>query len=140
MPAVGASDNVSVYYRAFPLEQIHPWARRASALAACAMLQSPDAFVMLTDLLFNEQPVAAELTNNRITELFAAVPDFSRSALEACVAAGTGDEVVARDIESGKRLGIMAVPTIFINGRRFEGALTADALKSAIDEARTRAK
>ena len=45
-------------------------------------------------------------------------------AFEACLAAGHQKEWIMKEIEEGKRLGVTATPTFFVNGVKILGAIT----------------
>lgn len=51
-----------------------------------------------------------------------------------CVRAEKYKAAVLADIEDGKQAGVEGTPTVFINGRKFEGALPFETYKTGIEE------
>jgi protein-disulfide isomerase len=43
-------------------------------------------------------------------------------------------KTVARDMEDGDRAGVEGTPTVFINGRKYNGSLDLPAIRTVIDE------
>ena len=43
-------------------------------------------------------------------------------------------QAVAKEISEGEHIGVDSTPTLFVDGRRFNGALTVAALKPIIDD------
>ena len=59
-------------------------------------------------------------------------------ALRACLAAGHPRERVMKEIEEGKRLGVTATPTFFVNGVKILGAITPAQFDEIIREEENR--
>lgn len=55
------------------------------------------------------------------------------SAFGECLSSGATRPLVERTVTEARALGLTGIPTIFINGTRFEGALTYDQLLEATD-------
>lgn len=53
---------------------------------------------------------------------------------DACAASDKYKQIVLGEMEEGTQAGVTSTPTIFINGRKIEGALTFDAYKTIIEE------
>lgn len=53
---------------------------------------------------------------------------------EKCLASGKYEQIVLDEMDEGRRAGVANTPTVFINGRKTEGALTFDAYKIIIEE------
>ena len=129
-------NRLTLYYRAFPLESIHPWAHTADVLASCAQEQGRPYLVVLADLFFSEQ---RRLTPSTISETAVArlkrERGFDARAFSGCLRAKTGERRVAADLESGFEMGVKAVPTMFINGRRVNGSLGIEQLRAILLQA-----
>lgn len=91
---------------------------------------APVQVVMFTDPLcplcreaaeFNE--IALKAYRGKISLVTKQFPLDTR-AFQACLAAGHPKESVLRDLEEGKRLGVVATPTFFVNGVKILGAIT----------------
>ncbi len=55
------------------------------------------------------------------------------SSFAACVDSGRYAQRVRDDANAGKTRGVSATPTLFVNGRKIEGAIPFDQLKAIID-------
>lgn len=119
--------EVSLVVKQFPLDRVcnpgldrtvHPGACELAAAAACAQAQGK--FWVFHDQLFRRGPAvrAADL------EMVAARAGLDVPAFRAGRASGQGAAAVARDIAEGRRLGVVATPTTFVNGIPIRGAIT----------------
>ncbi len=100
--------------------------------AECARAQGK--FWPAHDLLFSE---ATEISSLPVAVDRLAKLGLDRGALESCLAGSASGERVRREAEAGRNYGVNATPTLFFNGRRVEGAVSAEELESAIDQAET---
>jgi protein-disulfide isomerase len=121
-------EKVRLVYRDFPLDSLHPQARRASEAARCAHDQGK--FWDYHDVLYASPPQAAPDDLRRYAEKVGLdVPTFER-----CVAAGTHRDRVQQDIDEGTRLGLNGTPAFFINGRLITGAQPLEAFARILEE------
>ena len=120
--------KVKVAYRDFPLESIHPQARRAAEAARCANDQAK--FWEYYDMLFTESPKLGPEDLKR----YAAQVGIDAKKFEDCVSAGAHKAAVQKDLDEGNRLGITGTPAFFINGRPLTGAQPLEAFARIIDE------
>jgi protein-disulfide isomerase len=126
------SGKVRLVYRDFPLESIHPQARRAAEAARCAEDQGK--FWDYYDVLFKESPkLSADDLKRYATQV-----GLDGTKFDSCVAGGVHKGTVQRDLEEGNRLGITGTPAFFINGRLISGAQPFDAFARVIDDELTR--
>jgi len=117
---------------------MHPWARPAAQLIACAGLQSDEAFWTLQDYTFASQhDLTADNIEQKLTTLADAQPNLDHKQFHDCIDRGLTVGLVQKDEELGKRLGVRATPTVYINGTRIEGIRDAAQLKALIAQART---
>ena len=118
--------DVRLVFRHFPLDQrcndgiehaVHPVACLAACAAECAAQQGK--FWEYHDLLFENQAGLAR------DNLFAFARDLGLDVtrFRTCLDAPETLELVREDVRAGSALGIQSTPTIFINGRRIQGAL-----------------
>lgn len=117
------SKEVRVYFKDFPLEQIHPWARTAAIAGRCVYGQQPAAFWKYFDWVYDHQ---VEITPENFKEKF---NDFVKTDSELdgmqlghCMESNATEAEVNASIAEGKALHIDGTPTSFVNGRRLIGS------------------
>ena len=121
-------DKVKVVHRDFPIDQLHPRARKGHEAARCANEQGK--FWAYHDKLYENAPKASL----EHLKAFAQEVGLDVPAFEQCVASGKHRAAVQRDVEEGQRLGVTGTPTFFINGRQLSGAQPLETFAQAIDE------
>jgi protein-disulfide isomerase len=120
--------KVRLAYRDFPLDSIHPQARRAAEAARCA--QDQGKFWEYHDVLFTQSPQLALEDLRR----YAGQVGLDVTKFDGCLSAGVHKATVQRDLDEGNRLGITGTPAFFINGRTLSGAQPLDAFTRLIDQ------
>ena len=125
--------KVKLVYRDFPLESIHPQARRAAEAARCANDQGK--FWDYYDTLFTESPKLAPDDLKR----YAAQAGIDVKKFDDCLLGGVHKTALQKDIDEGTRLGVTGTPAFFINGRPMTGAQPLEAFARIIDEELARA-
>jgi predicted DsbA family dithiol-disulfide isomerase len=124
-----AGERVRFVFRHFPLDTVHPRARRAAQAAEAAASQGR--FWEMHDLLYERQGELGE-------------EDLMRYAAELGLDLGRFEEDLANDnhawrIEEdrlgGDRAGVRGTPTLFVNGVRYTGTIDLDGLLAAVEEA-----
>lgn len=129
-------NDIAISFRHFPLDSIHPDARRASEAVACADRQ--DGFWKLHDAIFEDNSdlsASALVTKARQVGL-----DGDR--FEACLSSGQGAEAVVADVAAGQKAGVTGTPAIFVNGRPValrNGRPTAEQIADVVKIERKRA-
>jgi formate/nitrite transporter FocA (FNT family)/protein-disulfide isomerase len=119
-------DRLRYVYRHFPLTQIHPQAKHAAEAAEAAADQG--AFWAMHDRLYEHQEA---LSDTELVEHAAALDlDTDRFAEE--LTESTHEGRVREDFESGIESEVHSAPTFFIDGERYEGRYTADAISNAL--------
>lgn len=123
---VRSRPDVKLVFRHYPLDsscndrlqqQIHPDACRAAAAAECAGRLGR--FWEYHDKLFEHQKALDRDSLFRYArELDLDIPTF-----RTCLDDPATMDRIAADVAAGTRLGIESTPTLFINGRRVQGAL-----------------
>ena len=121
-------DKVKVVHRDFPLDNLHPQARRGHEAARCANEQGK--FWAYHDKLYENAPRA---TPDQL-KAYAREVGLDLPAFEQCLASGKHRAAVQKDVEEGQRLGVTGTPSFFINGRQLTGAQPLEAFARAIDE------
>ena len=125
--------KVRLAYRDFPLDSIHPQARRAAEAARCA--QDQGKFWEYHDVLFTQSPQLALEDLRR----YAGQVGLDVTKFDSCLAAGVHKAALQRDLDEGNRLGITGTPAFFINGRTLSGAQPLEAFTRLIEEELARA-
>lgn len=126
-------DKVRVYFKDFPLEQIHAWAKPAAVAGRCVFRQEPAAFWDYHDWIFeNQTSITADNLKPKVQE-WAATRKLDAAQLNGCLDIQATKAEVERSIEEARALQINSTPTTFLNGRRFSRHLTWPELKAYID-------
>jgi protein-disulfide isomerase len=122
------ADTIRLIYRHFPIRSLHPHAQRAAEAAEAAGAQGK--FWEMHDMLFAHQ---RRLEYDDLLEYATAIGvDTGRFDDELRSHAYLPE--VKRDFRRGILDGVNGTPTIFINGVRYDGARTRDALLVAIEQ------
>jgi len=117
-----AGDQTRFIFRHFPLAQMHPHAQLAAEAAEAAGAQGK--FWEMHDLLFmNQQNLELPALLTYASELDLETSQFARDLEEHRFL-----PEVRRDFVEGVRSGVNGTPTFFINGQRWNGPHTAEAL------------
>lgn len=115
--------SVRYLYFDFPLEGIHPRARRASEVANCA--RSSGRYWLLHHAIFeNQQAIESD------TELFriARSMGMDESSLHACMSSDTRSASITADQSLGRRLGVRSTPTFMAGRVRPDGSIDLRAM------------
>jgi len=116
-------DKVQVYFKDFPLESIHPWARAASDAGRCVYKQDAQAFWKFHDWIYeNQEGVTTDNLNSKVMT-WAGTSGVDAIQLGRCVEGKVTDKEVAQNMAEGHALGLDATPTTFLNGRKLVGAM-----------------
>ena len=120
--------KVKLAYRDFPIDSLHPQARRAAEAARCARDQGK--FWEYHDLLFAGPATATP----EALERHAGQAGLDLGAFGACLSGGVHRAAVQRDVDEAGRLGLGGTPAFFINGRPLTGAQPLEAFVGVIEE------
>ncbi len=148
-------DKVHIVYKDFPLDQ-HPWAMHAAVDVECLAAQSPAGYWNLVDYIHhhaedigadpNAKPDAAKpdapkhtldlayTQLDKLTRDEGAQQKVDTAKLDSCIAKQDTSAVDASKM-IGTTLNIGSTPTFFINGAKYEGAVSLDYLFGQIDDA-----
>jgi len=119
-------DKVAIAFKDLPLP-MHHRAEKAAEAARCAGAQGK--FWEYHDVLFSSKALD--------------IPDLKKHAralnldgdrFDKCLDNGDMTELVKKDLEEGKSLGLSGTPSFFINGHFFSGAVDYAALKQMVDQ------
>lgn len=126
--------SLSVFFRHYPIETLHPHAFAAAAASLCAHDQAN--FAEYHDALFRSQREIGARTWASFAQE-AGVVDLA--AFDRCVAdSATTSERVRSDLKMGQELGVRATPTLLVNGYPFVGVPTRRDLDSLLALSRHR--
>ena len=119
--------KIKLIFKEYPLDT-HSQAALAAAAAIAAHRQGK--FWLMHDELFAHR---RELSRPSILAL-ARTAGFDMKRFEADLDSPETKKAVARDVEDGDRAGVEGTPSVFINGRKYNGALDLPAIRTVIDE------
>lgn len=121
--------TVRFVFKDFPLTQIHPKAAQVAKAAGCADEQG--LFWEYHDVVY------ANIQNQEIAHLhgYAQQVGLDMQAYGECFASDRRFAEIEDDLQTGRGLGVTGTPTFFVNGKRYGGVLTPEALKAAIADA-----
>jgi protein-disulfide isomerase len=124
--------QVRVYFRDFPLESLHNWARPAAIAGRCVYKLNPAAFWEYHDWVYENQTyIGLDNLNSKIQE-FAIAKGLDGMQLSRCIEAKTTDPEVKASLDIGNSLSLNSTPTLFVNGRRIDGAVPWENLQALI--------
>ncbi len=135
-------DRVLFIYKDYPLEEIHPWAVHAAVNANCLAAQNNDAYWDYADYLHgNQHAITGEKGHDgqnaeldKLAALQAQKHNLDVAKLQACVKA-QDEKAVRASMREGDALGVDATPTMFVNGQKLDGAVPAEDVRLALDQA-----
>lgn len=116
-------DQVRVYFKDFPLEQMHPWAKAAAIAGRCVFREKPAAFWAYHDWIYDHQTEI--LPDNLKSKVigWAGTQNLDTNQLGQCIDTKATEAEVNHEIAEGKSLMVNGTPTLFINGRPLTGAI-----------------
>jgi len=117
--------KVRYMFRDFPLDSIHPYARKASEAAHCAGDQGK--FWDMHDVMFQNQ--GALMQDN--LKGFARDMKLDLEAFNACLDEGKYAKKVEADVTAGSAVGVTGTPGFFIGKKKQDGTMVATFLKGA---------
>jgi protein-disulfide isomerase len=119
--------QVRLEFRHFPLDNIHPQARRAAEAALCAGDQGK--FWEYHAQLFQQAPKLGEAELGQ----YASQIGLDRAAFDACMSEKRHAAKVDADLEAGKAIGVAGTPAFYVNGLPVSGARSVDQFAAVID-------
>lgn len=131
---VSYSKQVHFYFKEFPLDSLHPWARAGAIAGRCVYRQNNDFFWQFHDWIFAHQDeISAENLKSKVMEWAALQKGLDAQQLGQCIDTRATEADVNRSVAEGKALGIDQTPTLFVNGRRIAGSFDWPNLRAIID-------
>jgi protein-disulfide isomerase len=127
-------DKVKLVFRDYPIDQLHPGARKAHEAARCANEQGK--FWAYHDVLFTNEP---DSSPQRL-KAYAQQVGVDLAKFDQCIASGKPKELVQKDIDEAGRLGVNGTPAFFINGELISGAQPLENFVRVVDRELARAR
>jgi len=128
------SDKVKIVIRPLANSSIHPWAKHAAINASCLAAKDKDAYWDFTDYVhFNQDKFDAN-SGPILDQLALSVAqkhELSPSVIQNCLTEQS-DAVVKESFAYSHSLGVMSVPTLFVNGEKIQSAVPAQQVEEAI--------
>ncbi|HEX4164945.1 MAG TPA: thioredoxin domain-containing protein [Bryobacteraceae bacterium] len=118
--------QVRLIFKEYPLDT-HSQAHLAATAAVAAQKQGK--FWPMYDMMFAHHD---ELSRANIFA-YARQSGLDMKRFEADIDSTAVNEFIVRDVQDGDHLGVEGTPTLFINGRRYNGPISVQALKSVFD-------
>ncbi|HTS63964.1 MAG TPA: DsbA family protein [Candidatus Acidoferrales bacterium] len=126
--------EVRLYFKDFPIESLHPWAKAAAIAGRCIFSQSNDAFWAYHDWAFAHQDSITPATlKDQVLEWAKEQKGLDVAKLGACIEKKTSEPEVDAEMKEARDLEITGTPTMFINGRRIGQSIDWPNLKNIID-------
>ena len=114
--------QVRVYFKDFPLEQIHPWAKAAAIAGRCVYHQNPAKFWEYHDWIYGKQSdITVENLKDQVLSFATNAKDLDTLQLGRCMDTKATEAEVNASIAEARELKVDATPTMFLNGRRLVG-------------------
>ena len=128
-------DKLRVVFKEFPLTSIHDWALPGAIAAQCAYQIDPSKYVAFRSTVFkNQERITADRARDMLLH-FGAEAGVDNLKLAACIDSQDSLARVEANMREGEALGIVQVPSSYINGRTLVGAPPSADLYKLIDEA-----
>ncbi len=126
--------HARLIYEEFPLP-MHEWAEKAAKYAECVNQIKPAIFFKYAQAIFDYQTeINAQNADERLKTL-ASEAGVDGNQIQQCASQPGIDYRVKQSMELGKKLGVNATPTIFVNGRMINGLsnIPYDTLKQIVE-------
>src|SRR3989344_1524567 len=122
--------EVKWVYKHFPIDQLHPKARKEAEGAECANeLGGNEKFWAYADKIFEITPSNNKLDPALLPQIAEEI-GLNRNSFEECLATGKYAERVQQDYELGVAAGVTGTPGSFVNGQAVVGAVPYETLKA----------
>jgi protein-disulfide isomerase len=117
--------KVRYFFRDFPLDSIHPYARKAAEAAHCAGDQGK--FWDMHDVMFNNQ---GALKSDNLRD-FARTMKLDLDSFNTCLDSGKYAKSVDTDVAAGSAAGVTGTPGFFIGKTKKDGTIVATTMRGA---------
>ena len=125
--------QVRLYFKEFPLEQIHPWAKSAAIAGRCVFRQDPLRFWDYHDWIFDiQKDVTVENLKSKLGE-WVQSKGLDPLPFSRCYDNRSSEADINKTIAEGRELKVSSTPTLYVNGRPLPGSVAWNQLKAIID-------
>jgi protein-disulfide isomerase len=121
-------DKIKFIYRDFPDSVKHSDANKAAAAGECAHAQGK--FWAMHDKMFTNQQDLSVAALKR----YASAIGVNADQFNSCLDSDRYAKEIEQDFVVGYNAGVQGTPTLFINGRMFEGVIDLNSFKKIIDQ------
>lgn len=133
LASLAASDEMTLVYRYFPLDTIHPNADGSARAAAAADRQG--SFWPMSEAVYARQAAWKDLARAEADAFFAQLAgelglDVAR--WQADYASSEVAATVDADRQAARDLGLTSTPTLFIDGQPYGGSFSVEGIRAAI--------
>ena len=126
--------DVRLYFKDYPLEQIHPWAKAAAMAGRCVFQQNAPVFWDYHDWVFEQQAsITADNFRARLIE-FSKGKEIDALRLGRCLDTKATEAEVNKSIAEARSLQLNQTPYLFVNGRRLPGQTAWPQLSAIINK------
>jgi protein-disulfide isomerase len=127
------SKEVRLYFKDFPLEPIHDWAKTAAMAGRCVWREDQERFWDYHDWVFGKQESIGAATFRKQFEGFLTEKKIASAPVLKCLDERATEADVKASFEEGQTVAVTSTPTLFVNGRRLAGKLSWPQLKQIIE-------
>jgi len=127
------SKEVRAYFKDFPLEQIHNWAKPAAIAGRCVFREEQAKFWDFHDWVFDKQDQLKLEDFRAKFEGFLNDKKINAPNVLKCYDSKSTEDDVNRSFNLGRAVEVTSTPTIFVNGRKLAGNVSWPQLKQIID-------
>ena len=126
--------QVRLYFKDFPLDSIHAWARPATIAGRCVFRQNSSAFWSYYDWVYAHQAeITAGSLKDKVMEWAKGEKDIDALQLGRCMDTKATEAEVNKNVAEGHALEVVGTPTLFVNGRRIPQVIDWTNLRGIID-------
>jgi protein-disulfide isomerase len=126
-------DKVRVYFKDFPIDSLHNWARQAAITGRCVFRQNAKAFWSYFDWIYeNQSYIGLDNLSSKLQD-FAAQNSLDTMQLSRCIDNKSTEPDVNRNLAEGRALGVDATPTMYLNGRKLVGNIPWTSMEQLIN-------
>ena len=131
---ISEDSQIKLIFRNMPLS-MHQWARSAAELGVCVQMQKPQAFWQVHDYFFeHQQKLNAGNLLPQTLEFVKSEAKLSLEPLQSCMNTKLASAQLDRDLALAEANQVQGTPTVFVNGKRVNGAPTREHLLTLIHE------
>ncbi|MBZ5583155.1 MAG: DsbA family protein [Acidobacteriia bacterium] len=126
--------QVRFYFKEFPLESLHPWAKPAAIAGRCVFRQNAPEFWEYHDWVFaHQEGITPDTLKSQVMDWAKGRKDLDVLQLSKCIDDKATENEVDTNIAEARTLGVDGTPALFINGRRVPAGTEWNNVRRIID-------